>query len=70
MQVLVYGEWEGSSKNIKPFFTATYSEMKKEAAANGWPVKVEWGLIGSCTNSSYEDMSRAASIVQQAHSDS
>ncbi len=30
MQVLVYGEWEGSSKNIKPFFTATYSEVKKE----------------------------------------
>jgi glycosyltransferase involved in cell wall biosynthesis len=30
MQVLVYGEWEGSSKNIKPFFTATYSETKKE----------------------------------------
>ncbi len=30
MQVLVYGEWEGSSKNIKPFFTATYSEAKKE----------------------------------------
>lgn len=31
MQVLVYGAWEGSSKNIKPFFTATYSETKKEA---------------------------------------
>jgi glycosyltransferase involved in cell wall biosynthesis len=30
MQVLVYGEWDGSSKNIKPFFTATYSEAKKE----------------------------------------
>lgn len=30
MQVLVYGEWKGSSKNIKPFFTATYSETKKE----------------------------------------
>ncbi|MBF2709168.1 aconitate hydratase [Flavobacterium soyangense] len=42
------------------------SEMKKEAAANGWPLKVEWGLIGSCTNSSYEDMARAASIVEQA----
>ena len=42
------------------------SKMKEEAAANGWPVKVEWGLIGSCTNSSYEDMSRAASIVRQA----
>ena len=30
MQVLVYGEWEGSSKNVKPFFTATYSEADKE----------------------------------------
>lgn len=42
------------------------SKMKQEAEANGWPLKVEWGLIGSCTNSSYEDMSRAASIVEQA----
>ena len=42
------------------------SKMKAEAEANGWPLKVEWGLIGSCTNSSYEDMSRAASIVEQA----
>ncbi|MEY3236655.1 MAG: hypothetical protein RI883_756 [Bacteroidota bacterium] len=42
------------------------SKMKAEAIANGWPLKVEWGLIGSCTNSSYEDMARAASIVQQA----
>ena len=42
------------------------SKMKEEAEANGWPMKVEWGLIGSCTNSSYEDMSRAASIVEQA----
>ncbi|MBE0391449.1 aconitate hydratase [Flavobacterium sp. PL002] len=42
------------------------SEMKAEAKANGWPIKVEWGLIGSCTNSSYEDMARAVSIVNQA----
>ncbi|WP_369752455.1 aconitate hydratase [Flavobacterium sp. WC2409] len=42
------------------------SKMKEEAATNGWPIKVEWGLIGSCTNSSYEDMARAASIVNQA----
>jgi len=42
------------------------SKMKEEAAKNGWPLKVEWGLIGSCTNSSYEDMSRAVSIVNQA----
>ena len=42
------------------------SKMKEEAIANGWPLKIEWGLIGSCTNSSYEDMARAASIVEQA----
>ncbi len=42
------------------------SKMKEEAAKNDWPLKVEWGLIGSCTNSSYEDMSRAVSIVNQA----
>ncbi|MBL4664117.1 MAG: aconitate hydratase, partial [Flavobacteriaceae bacterium] len=40
--------------------------MTEKAQANGWPMKVEWGLIGSCTNSSYEDLSRAASIAQQA----
>lgn len=42
------------------------SKMRAEAEANGWPTKVEWGLIGSCTNSSYEDLSRAASIAKQA----
>ena len=42
------------------------SQMKAEALANDWPTKVEWGLIGSCTNSSYEDLARAASIVKQA----
>ena len=42
------------------------SKMKEEAVKNDWPLKVEWGLIGSCTNSSYEDMARAASIVEQA----
>ena len=42
------------------------SKMRKEAEANGWPLDVEWGLIGSCTNSSYEDISRAASIAKQA----
>ena len=42
------------------------SKMRQEAEENGWPSKVEWGLIGSCTNSSYEDLSRAASIAQQA----
>jgi aconitate hydratase len=42
------------------------SEMKKVAAENGWPLAVSVGLIGSCTNSSYEDISRAASIARQA----
>ena len=42
------------------------SEMKEAAERNGWPVKVDWGLIGSCTNSSYEDLSRASSIAKQA----
>ncbi|WP_164113000.1 MULTISPECIES: aconitate hydratase [Sphingobacterium] len=42
------------------------SRMREEAQKNGWPTKVEWGLIGSCTNSSYEDLARAASIARQA----
>ncbi|MBK6264500.1 aconitate hydratase [Marivirga sp. S37H4] len=42
------------------------SQLKAEAVKNGWPTKVEWGLIGSCTNSSYEDLSRASSIAKQA----
>jgi len=42
------------------------SEMKAEALKNGWPLKIDVGLIGSCTNSSYEDISKAASIAQQA----
>ncbi len=46
--------------------TTVGREMTDKAKANDWPMKVEWGLIGSCTNSSYEDLSRAASIAQQA----
>ncbi len=42
------------------------SKMAEEAKKNGWPTKVEVGLIGSCTNSSYEDISRAASLAEQA----
>jgi aconitate hydratase len=42
------------------------SQMKSVAQENDWPTKVEVGLIGSCTNSSYEDISRAASIAKQA----
>ncbi len=41
-------------------------EMTEKAKSNDWPIRVEWGLIGSCTNSSYEDLSRASSIAQQA----
>ena len=46
--------------------TKAGSDMNTIAKENEWPLKVEWGLIGSCTNSSYEDLSRAASIAQQA----
>jgi len=46
--------------------TPVGKNMTEKASANEWPMKVEWGLIGSCTNSSYEDLSRAASIAQQA----
>ena len=42
------------------------SQMTKVAEENNWPTKVEVGLIGSCTNSSYEDISRSASIALQA----
>jgi len=46
--------------------TAVGVSMTEKAKANDWPLKVEWGLIGSCTNSSYEDLSRASSVAQQA----
>jgi len=49
-----------------PDLATPVSKMKEEAEKNGWPLKVEWGLIGSCTNSSYEDLSRAASVARQA----
>jgi aconitate hydratase len=42
------------------------SEMAEAAAENDWPTDIKVGLIGSCTNSSYEDISRAASIAKQA----
>ncbi|MGQ8335277.1 aconitate hydratase [Sunxiuqinia sp. A32] len=42
------------------------SKMAEEAKKNGWPTNIEVGLIGSCTNSSYEDISRAASLAEQA----
>ncbi len=46
--------------------TAVGKPMTEKATKNEWPLQVEWGLIGSCTNSSYEDLSRASSIAQQA----
>lgn len=49
-----------------PDLATPISEVGDLAQKNDWPVKVEWGLIGSCTNSSYEDLTRAASIAQQA----
>jgi aconitate hydratase len=48
-----------------PDLATPISQMKATAAANGWPTKIEVGLIGSCTNSSYEDISRAVSLAQQ-----
>jgi aconitate hydratase len=49
-----------------PDLATPVSEMKEKAAANDWPTEIEWALIGSCTNSSYEDLTRAASIVEDA----
>jgi aconitate hydratase len=48
-----------------PDLATPISKMKEEAAKNNWPTKVEVGLIGSCTNSSYEDISRAVSLAKQ-----
>jgi aconitate hydratase len=48
-----------------PDLATPLSKLKEEALKNGWPTKVEVGLIGSCTNSSYEDISRAASLARQ-----
>lgn len=50
-----------------PDLATPISKMKEVAAANGWPTKIEVGLIGSCTNSSYEDISRAVSLAKQVH---
>jgi aconitate hydratase len=50
-----------------PDLATPISKMKEVAAANDWPTKVEVGLIGSCTNSSYEDISRAVSLAKQVN---
>lgn len=49
-----------------PDLATPISKMKEAALANGWPTKIEVGLIGSCTNSSYEDISRSVSLAKQA----
>ena len=48
-----------------PDLATPISEMSEAARENDWPLNVEVGLIGSCTNSSYEDISRAASLARQ-----
>jgi len=49
-----------------PDLATPLSKFATEVEKNGWPHELKVGLIGSCTNSSYEDMSRAASIVKEA----
>jgi aconitate hydratase len=49
-----------------PDLATPISKMAEAVAANGWPDVVEVALIGSCTNSSYEDISRSASVAAQA----
>ncbi|KAF9817413.1 hypothetical protein IEO21_03467 [Rhodonia placenta] len=51
-----------------PDLATPISKFKEEVAKNGWPAELKVALIGSCTNSSYEDMSRAASICREAAS--
>ena len=48
-----------------PDLATPISKMSEVAKSNDWPLQVEVGLIGSCTNSSYEDISRAASLAKQ-----
>jgi len=49
-----------------PDLATPLSKFAEAVAANNWPPRLEVGLIGSCTNSSYEDMTRSASVAQQA----
>jgi aconitate hydratase len=49
-----------------PDLATPISQFAKEAKKNGWPDDIRVGLIGSCTNSSYEDMTRSASLVKEA----
>ncbi|WP_185882931.1 aconitate hydratase [Blattabacterium cuenoti] len=60
--------------NLEPYINGPFtpdkatpiSKMKEESINNNWPTKIEVGLIGSCTNSSYEDLSKSISIIHQA----
>jgi aconitate hydratase len=49
-----------------PDLARPVSRVGDDAKANGWPLKISAALVGSCTNSSYEDISRAASIAREA----
>ncbi len=49
-----------------PDLATPVGQLGPKAREHDWPINVDWGLIGSCTNSSYEDLTRAASIAQQA----
>ena len=49
-----------------PDLATPISELGEKARSENWPINLDVGLIGSCTNSSYEDLSRAASIARQA----
>ncbi|EEB06586.2 aconitate hydratase/ribosomal protein subunit L49 [Schizosaccharomyces japonicus yFS275] len=49
-----------------PDLNTPLSKFGETVEANGWPKKLSAGLIGSCTNSSYEDMSRVTDVVEQA----
>jgi len=49
-----------------PDLRTTVSDIAEVANKNDWPLPIEAGLIGSCTNSSYEDITRAASLARQA----
>lgn len=51
-----------------PDLATPISKLKEVAIANGWPTKISVGLLGSCTNSSYEDISRAVSLAKQVAS--
>ena len=48
-----------------PDLATPISKMREEAEKNDWPLQIQVGLIGSCTNSSYEDISRSASLAKQ-----